>query len=164
MWTISAGILEDRYSWIWIRPQYIAYTWVIKCATLKETKSGAECRSSQLQYVKMWIIMFSSAMQILKEKMCGEYEDEIIWQDIWLHERMGQVDLLKGSGDPVWCNLQICFTILDLNSRCPTRVSLWSWRRTISWDRRRLDWVLGYSYNYNSFLTSFIYHDRQRLG
>jgi hypothetical protein len=49
-----------------------------KCAIPKETKSGAESRSSQLQYVKMWIIMFSSAMQIFKEKMCGEYGNEII--------------------------------------------------------------------------------------
>ena len=96
-------------------------------------KCGSSCSVLQCRY---W-----------KKKMCGEYENEIMWQDIWLYERMGQVDLLKGSGDPVWCILQICFTILDLNSHCPTCVSLWSWRRTIFWDRWRLDWVLGYLCN-----------------
>jgi hypothetical protein len=45
--------------------------------------------------------MFSSAMQIFEKKMCGKYGNEIIRQDIWLYKRMGQVDLFKGSGDPV---------------------------------------------------------------
>jgi len=39
-----------------------------------------------------------------------------------------------------------------LGSRCPTRVSLLSWRTTTFPDRRRLDSVLGSSYHYNSFL------------
>ena len=67
----------------------------------------------------------------------------------------------------VWPDLfSVRFKILDSGtrwSRCPTRVSLLTWRTTTFPDGRRLDSVLGYSYNY-SFLTSFIYQGGQRLG
>jgi len=53
---------------------------------------------------------------------------------------------------------RICFTILDLNSRCPTRVTLRSLCSTTFQDGQRLDWVSGYSYNYNVLSVSSGFH------